>query len=497
MSTIYFNYGGKTMNIQCTEANTIESILSKISNKMTKKIYEFNFFVDLNNFDSNYTLGEMQSHLLNKNLVIELRDSFEEKREKSEKSKQIICPKCFSLANIKFDNYKIRLYKCKCKIKHKLDNILLEEFEETQKIPQDYLHIVNNNKNIFKCEEHNDLFCAYCKTCKQDLCPYCRSEHKSEYKNHNIFSLSDLLPDKKDLSFKYQKLIQMIDKTNKIIEEYINKLLKVKISLDTLKNTAQNLFQNYDPKKRSYHILKNINNFKFDFVIKDLDDIIKDITNNCNFKKFNDLYNKMMYTKEINIMYNLNEENIKTKKIKIFGEDFVKNNKNKCKIIYKNLEYEITEELLLKNEDINNINNEENEENKEYEDNKEKDEKEKKKFRGEENLLTIKLRDINNISNFNNMFNNCTQLIDLPDISKMNPINIKSNKNMFDGCSNLNKPDLSRLKTNNAIDISDLFKFFFSSQSLTEKSKGNESKIENMIDSFSKNSKIQDNEFSE
>ena len=69
------------MNIQCTEANTIESILSKISNKMTKKIYEFNFFVDLNNFDSNYTLGEMQSHLLNKNLVIELRDSFEEKRK--------------------------------------------------------------------------------------------------------------------------------------------------------------------------------------------------------------------------------------------------------------------------------------------------------------------------------------------------------------------------------------------------------------------------------
>ncbi len=111
--------------------------------------------------------------------------------------------------------------------------------------------------------------------------------------------------------------------------------------------------------------------------------------------------------------------------------------------------------------------------------------------------MTIKLRDINNISNFNNMFNNCTQLIDLPDISKINPINIKSNKNMFDGCSNLNKPDLSRLKTNNAIDISDLFKFFFSSQSLTEKSKGNESKIENMIDSFSKNSKIQDNEFSE
>ena len=294
----------------------------------------------------------------------------------------------------------------------------------------------------------------------------------------------------------------MIDKTNKIIEEYINKLLKVKISLDTLKNTAQNLFQNYDPKKRSYHILKNINNFKFDFVIKDLDDIIKDITNNCNFKKFNDLYNKMMYTKEINIMYNLNEENIKTKKIKIFGEDFVKNNKNKCKIIYKNLEYEITEELLLKNEDNNNINNEEKEDNKEYEDNKEKDEKEKKKFIGEENLLTIKLRDINNISNFNNMFNNCTQLIDFPDISKINPINIKSNNNMPNmilnkEMLNLNKPDLSRLKTNNAINISDLFKFFFSSQSLTEKSKGNESKIENMIDSFSKNSKIQDNEFSE
>ena len=52
----------------------------------------------------------------------------------------------------------------------------------------------------------------------------------------------------------------------------------------------------------------------------------------------------MNYKNEIKIIYNINEE----EKIKIFGKVFVENN-YKCKIIYDNKEYELKEELEIKN----------------------------------------------------------------------------------------------------------------------------------------------------
>ena len=47
---------------------------------------------------------------------------------------------------------------------------------------------------------------------------------------------------------------------------------------------------------------------------------------------------------EINIIYDINEEN----NITIFGEKFVENNKNICKIIIDNMECEITENYKIK-----------------------------------------------------------------------------------------------------------------------------------------------------
>ena len=53
---------------------------------------------------------------------------------------------------------------------------------------------------------------------------------------------------------------------------------------------------------------------------------------------------------EINIMYNIKEEN----KIRIFGDKFIENNKNICKMIIDNKEYEITEEYNIENYKNNN-----------------------------------------------------------------------------------------------------------------------------------------------
>ena len=54
---------------------------------------------------------------------------------------------------------------------------------------------------------------------------------------------------------------------------------------------------------------------------------------------------------EIIILYNIKSEDIEKGKISIFGKDFVENNKNKCKIIIDGKEYELMEELNIKNEE--------------------------------------------------------------------------------------------------------------------------------------------------
>ena len=74
---------------------------------------------------------------------------------------------------------------------------------------------------------------------------------------------------------------------------------------------------------------------------------------------------------EINIIYN-----IKYKKyIKLFGDEFVENNKNICKMIIDNKEYEMEDSYKIKN----------------Y----------------KNNILKIKLKGINNITNMSYMFNGC------------------------------------------------------------------------------------------
>ena len=73
-----------------------------------------------------------------------------------------------------------------------------------------------------------------------------------------------------------------------------------------------------------------------------------------------------------NIVYNINEEDKKFENINIFGSEFVKYNKNICKMIIDNKEYEIKEKY-----NIENYNN---------------------------NELKIKLKGIDNITNMSCMF---------------------------------------------------------------------------------------------
>ena len=118
-----------------------------------------------------------------------------------------------------------------------------------------------------------------------------------------------------------------------------------------------------------------------------------------------------MFQNEITINYQINkkvneenesegeeeekEEEIEEGKIRIFGKEFVNNNKNNCKIIYNNKENELTEIFNCEDE------------------------------------LEIKLIGINNVSNMSCLFSKCTYLKSLPDISKWNTENINNMSYLF------------------------------------------------------------------
>ena len=128
----------------------------------------------------------------------------------------------------------------------------------------------------------------------------------------------------------------------------------------------------------------------------------------------------------ITIRYKINKE---SNNIKIFGRDFINNNKSKCNFIYNNKFYKLMEYF---------------------------DYNECYKFN---DILEIKLIGINDITNLSYMFSNCTSLISLPDINKLNTSNITDVSYMFNNCNMMKfLPDISEWDTSNIVSMEGLFK---------------------------------------
>ena len=113
-------------------------------------------------------------------------------------------------------------------------------------------------------------------------------------------------------------------------------------------------------------------------------------------------------------------------RMKIFGHDFVKINKNNCKIIYKNKEYPLLENF---NEIDENYNSKEE--------------------------IKLKLRLNNYITNLSSMFENCPSLLSFPNIQKFKKIigTIKENSS--------NKSNISFLSNTDENVINDFPETFF------------------------------------
>jgi len=144
--------------------------------------------------------------------------------------------------------------------------------------------------------------------------------------------------------------------------------------------------------------------------------------NISNVKSMNNIYYNIR--NQINIIYKINNEN---ENVKLFGKQFVENNKNNCLILIRNKVNYLTEFYNLE---------------------KKKNDKE----------LFVQLYEINNIENMSYIFDNCNDLISLPDISEWNTSNIKDMSYMFSNCTSLNSFDgISKWNTKNNINMAYMF----------------------------------------
>ena len=172
------------------------------------------------------------------------------------------------------------------------------------------------------------------------------------------------------------------------------------------------------------------------------------------------IYNEIdINSNEINIIYNINNENA----IKIFGKNFVGNNINKCKIVFNDKEYNLMEYFNIDNNIASN----------------------------QLNKLKIKLRNINNITNMSHMFDGCKSLSSIPDIYNWNTINVTDMSYLFSECKLLlSLPDISKLNTINITDMSYMFSDCTSLSTLPDISNWNTINVKNMSDMFYKCSSL-------
>ena len=514
MENVIFTFKEINTLIQCNREDKMKDICNKFANKIGIDINLIYFLyngiqlnLELNQQINNINKDKNEMNIfvyekLKNNIIID---------EGIIKSNEIICPKCKENCKIKINDYKIKLYDCKNK--HEINNILLDEYDITQNINE--LNIIcnickknnkyksynnkfyicllckknicllckskhdNNHKIIdydrknYICNNHNENYISYCKECKMNLCLQCEIKHND---NHEIINYRNILPNENKIKEEIKEFRNKIEKFNNKINKIIEMFEKVKKAIEYIYIINNDIINNYKIEDRNYEILYNINEIRNNIKIKEIDEIINNNHINKAIKNIIKIYNKIIINNNINLINNENkiikdQENNNNKdnndiitiiykiekkviEVRLFGQNFIKNNKDKCKYIYEDKEYELEENFKLSNYD--------------------------------KDKLEIKLKGINNITDMSYMFSWCLSLSSLPDISKWNTSNVTNMSFMFYNCSILSSlPDISKWNTNNVIDMSYMFNNCRSLLSLPDISKWKTNNVRNMNFMFS------------
>ena len=326
MAQLIFRFNSEDIIHNYQQNETISSILQSFCHKVGIKRDNFAFLCNGTILNEQSSIQSLTPNL-NNQIIILVTDiqTLNPSEPVMRKSNYIICPQCKESIILSVKDYKVSLYQCKNG--HRIDNILLSKFYETQnedisKIlcdkckcskarafenkmficvkckynlcimcaqTHDRTHnLINYDQKNYICEEHGEFFHSYCYSCDKNLCTSCENIHRQ----HATESFGSMIKDKNILFEENEKLRKYIEELNKIIFDIINKLNKVRENLGIYYEIHKNIISNNN-KLRNYEVLFNINEFNNNTIKKDLENIIKDNNMSNQFNNLMNMYQKM------------------------------------------------------------------------------------------------------------------------------------------------------------------------------------------------------------
>ena len=132
---------------------------------------------------------------------------------------------------------------------------------------------INYKKYDFTCKYHLNPYSFYCNECKKNICSICKLEHKY----HDLIDLPQFTYiDKDKIKLKVNNLKSTIENLEKVKQEIVQLLDKLKKSTKIEMNFINILLSAYESSERhydlNYNIKQNLINFINSFKLKKIDD---------------------------------------------------------------------------------------------------------------------------------------------------------------------------------------------------------------------------------
>ena len=181
---IIFKYQDKEINLEGKNNEYMKDIFKKFGKEIEQDIDNYLFLYQENNISQNVKLEDLIKDDVNEIQIL----VYDDKINKENQSKYIICPFCKKICIININNFIISL---EC-ANHNNTNILIEEIESYRKTQK-----IDESKTNFLCNKHKEKYISYCKDCQQNLCFRCQREH-TIHQNIIIFD-DDIIPDDDNL----------------------------------------------------------------------------------------------------------------------------------------------------------------------------------------------------------------------------------------------------------------------------------------------------------
>ena len=229
MASVIFVFNKIPTTIKCKNEDLMKNICLKFSSIIKIELDKLYFLYKGREINYNLTFieqakkGDKKSCKMNVQ-VYQYKESNNENR-KMIRSKDIICPKCGENCLLNINNYQISFYGCKNN--DEVNNILLDKYENSQKVYQSKKicynckntnkeffnclicdinlcpickskhnkkhNIINNDEKNYICKIHSEKYNSNCKKCKLNLCMLCESKHKDK---DNVIYYKDIIPPK-------------------------------------------------------------------------------------------------------------------------------------------------------------------------------------------------------------------------------------------------------------------------------------------------------------